>query len=74
MNNREKLEEAGILQRGEDYTPEEEESVESLTDNEIDMVINEGQDIITIVDAHQPEIERIGYHHLVEPPVENNEA
>jgi hypothetical protein len=71
MTNRETLEQAGILRTGEAYTPEELESVESLTPDELDMVINQGQNINTVVDAHQPIIERIGTHHLVEPPPED---
>ena len=66
MSNRETLEDAGILKRDEEYTPEEEQSVESLTEDELDMIINQGQNINTIVDEHEPEIERIGTHHLME--------
>jgi hypothetical protein len=70
MSNRERLEESGILRPADEYpyTPEEEEAVESLTDQEIDLIINQGRDINEIVDEHEPEIEHIGSNHLVNLP------
>jgi hypothetical protein len=40
MTNRERLEEAGIVKKDLQLTPEQEQAIESLTDQEIDALIS----------------------------------
>lgn len=40
MSNREKLEEAGMILPGASFTPEQEEAIECLNDEEVNTLIN----------------------------------
>jgi hypothetical protein len=68
MTNRERLIQAGILKSAPpEYSPQEIGTLESLTEDEMNLILNQSADITEVISNHLPSLFGVAFGRLTNP-------